>query len=93
MRGLKYLWPRFLKFAPPVVAPFMGAWIEIMENKAIEDGFKVAPYMGAWIEILITSSSSLSPLVAPYMGAWIEISTPNRLLLDSYCRTLHGCVD
>lgn len=39
------------------VAPFMGAWIEIMSINAI--GFRkiVAPFMSAWIEI---------PAVRPY---------------------------
>ena len=50
-RGLKYL------FYPTVhlyenVAPFAGAWIEILSD--FKDGtvFDVAPFAGAWIEIV-----------------------------------------
>ena len=42
-----------------LVAPFMGAWIEIKwENDTAEPNL-VAPFMGAWIEIL-----NLSPIDA-----------------------------
>ena len=33
------------------VAPYMGAWIEIVSNGIIRHVPIVAPYMGAWIEI------------------------------------------
>ena len=33
------------------VAPYMGAWIEILPPPILSSSFKVAPYMGAWIEI------------------------------------------
>jgi len=33
------------------VAPYMGAWIEIVSVVPSPIGFIVAPYMGAWIEI------------------------------------------
>ena len=33
------------------VAPFMGAWIEIMATAVILFLNSVAPFMGAWIEI------------------------------------------
>ena len=36
-----------------LVAPFVGAWIEIGTNKLqIRKGGTVAPFVGAWIEIL-----------------------------------------
>ena len=35
-----------------MVAPFMGAWIEIKElSQKVTRGMRVAPFMGAWIEI------------------------------------------
>ena len=38
-----------------MVAPFMGAWIEILDyNKYIDNDYQVAPFMGAWIEIVMT---------------------------------------
>ena len=58
-----------------IVAPYMGAWIEIYTQLA--DEFvrnSVAPYMGAWIEInWHLLQCILNASVAPYMGAWIEI--------------------
>ena len=59
-------WVRGLKLTStilplvPIVAPYVGAWIETQTslNKTIEGC--VAPYVGAWIE----TNSTLSPLVA-----------------------------
>ena len=34
-----------------MVAPFVGAWIEITENFNNSTAVKVAPFVGAWIEI------------------------------------------
>ena len=34
-----------------IVAPLVGAWIEILANMAKPDPFGVAPLVGAWIEI------------------------------------------
>ena len=33
------------------VAPYAGAWIEIISFELHEEHEKVAPYAGAWIEI------------------------------------------
>ena len=33
------------------VAPFTGAWIEIVLNDKLDDFKDVAPFTGAWIEI------------------------------------------
>ena len=34
------------------VAPFVGAWIEIAEEKDKYLEYKVAPFVGAWIEMM-----------------------------------------
>ena len=34
-----------------IVAPFVGAWIEIAEQEAAKLTSSVAPFVGAWIEI------------------------------------------
>ena len=39
--------------ACPTVAPFTGAWIEILYHSANWAGLVVAPFTGAWIEIVI----------------------------------------
>ena len=56
------------------VAPFAGAWIEIIHM--LDDGspVKVAPFAGAWIEIFDSANNALVIKVAPFAGAWIEIS-------------------
>ena len=53
-------WERGLKFshivislADALVAPYMGAWIEISIVGIAKHPPEVAPYMGAWIEILL----------------------------------------
>ena len=35
------------------VAPFVGAWIEIIDCPALMRFCTVAPFVGAWIEILV----------------------------------------
>ena len=49
-RGLKYL-AVMHQMWEQIVAPFMGAWIEIYERIETLGGAAVAPFMGAWIEI------------------------------------------
>ena len=56
-----------------IVAPYMGAWIEIANVTQINLEVTVAPYMGAWIEITPRMKMATLCTVAPYMGAWIEI--------------------
>ena len=55
------------------VAPYMGAWIEIISIPYFFFSDFVAPYMGAWIEIQKHGTGNRQYTVAPYMGAWIEI--------------------
>ena len=57
-----------------IVAPYMGAWIEIQCIQVAGKTLFVAPYMGAWIEIHPLSLLDYLFYVAPYMGAWIEIA-------------------
>ena len=38
-------------WSSPLVAPHMGAWIEINSKDALSKHVEVAPHMGAWIEI------------------------------------------
>ena len=71
-RGLKCACCRF-RAAAGLVAPLVGAWIEISFAPAIADVFAVAPLVGAWIEILSVNSNAFPFFVAPLVGAWIEI--------------------
>ena len=49
VRGLKRSVPS-VRERPPVVAPYVGAWIETYDRYVTDDPDTVAPYVGAWIE-------------------------------------------
>ena len=44
------------------VAPLVGAWIEILTEKSIQDAIEVAPLVGAWIEIMFKAHASVADL-------------------------------
>ena len=50
-RGLKYknLIPEWKE---ELVAPFVGAWIEMLSGRTGNTTLTVAPFVGAWIEML-----------------------------------------
>ena len=57
-----------------MVAPFTGAWIEILHHSASRSDDTVAPFTGAWIEILRSMVKIKTWIVvAPFTGAWIEM--------------------
>ena len=76
-RGLKY---SIFKSSDSVfsVAPYAGAWIEIMAIARVIRVIVVAPYAGAWIEICFIMSGIMLVLVAPYAGAWIEMEQKSK---------------
>ena len=56
-----------------IVAPFVGAWIEIQQIHQSKSKQMVAPFVGAWIEIRTSPSMRGLTAVAPFVGAWIEM--------------------
>ena len=56
-----------------VVAPLVGAWIEIKPFVNESSIIIVAPLVGAWIEIFNKCKFPTTLIVAPLVGAWIEI--------------------
>ena len=56
-----------------MVAPLVGAWIEIVSLAIVALIITVAPLVGAWIEMPIAFIALLKSSVAPLVGAWIEI--------------------
>ena len=56
------------------VAPFAGAWIEIVVRGFSDSLSSVAPFAGAWIEITVKKVGGVYGKVAPFAGAWIEIT-------------------
>ena len=75
------------------VAPFTGAWIEILSSGWRRPGLDVAPFTGAWIEIPTGRYHQLPTLVAPFTGAWIEIADTESHRSAYEGRSLHGSVD
>ena len=71
-RGLKYICSR-CRCDRSSVAPFAGAWIEIINTYFRAAKVFVAPFAGAWIEIYFTVDLLILRRVAPFAGAWIEI--------------------
>ena len=71
VRGLKLTLNNLLENIR--VAPFVGAWIEILLTFCFEESLRVAPFVGAWIEILFYHLYHFQKSVAPFVGAWIEI--------------------
>ena len=75
-----------------MVAPFAGAWIEILKRSNLCGLFSVAPFAGAWIEI-----------TADWEAIGANMSLPSRerglkFLSDRICavffrRSLRGSVD
>ena len=54
-RGLKSVPDAVYRFVWDV-APYAGAWIEILNISLIQQTSEVAPYAGAWIEIVSDNS-------------------------------------
>ena len=65
-----------------LVAPLVGAWIEIRWELIPEKACLVAPLVGAWIEIAEPGRWKTAKAVAPLVGAWIEIPL---CLPTTYC--------
>ena len=65
-----------------MVAPLVGAWIEISVPPTFPCSIPVAPLVGAWIEIQKEVAEKLIEEVAPLVGAWIEILTSAILVLS-----------
>ena len=75
------------------VAPFAGAWIEILTDRMWKQESHVAPFAGAWIEIHVVSCDFQKRLVAPFAGAWIEILTLDVYYPLTVSRSLRGSAD
>ncbi|WP_404351835.1 hypothetical protein [Caproicibacterium sp. XB2] len=75
------------------VAPYTGAWIEIVAAGQVPPRQHVAPYTGAWIEIRARYTHAVNQVVAPYTGAWIEIMYQINKRVAVCSRSLHGSVD
>ena len=75
-----------------MVAPLVGAWIEILKAVSASGGAEVAPLVGAWIEIVNALQANFENLVAPLVGAWIEMQIVNHKTVNDG-RSPRGSVD
>ena len=76
-----------------LVAPIVGAWIEIETHSSSGDNAVVAPIVGAWIEIVVGKLRKGFGIVAPIVGAWIEMDSITYGYDDVKCRSYRGSVD
>ena len=76
-----------------MVAPLVGAWIEMIRAIYILLVIYVAPLVGAWIEISFLEMSAIRIVVAPLVGAWIEIVMLVTLSMYGIGRSSRGSVD
>ena len=60
-----------MQWQKEVVAPLVGAWIEILSLSGKFILCIVAPLVGAWIEIMCNFHFQATAEVAPLVGAWI----------------------
>ena len=77
----------------PIVAPLVGAWIEICQYSVCCEELSVAPLVGAWIEMLPRSKYCMDEAVAPLVGAWIEIGNTTTIASGIGSRSPRGSVD
>ena len=75
-----------------LVAPLVGAWVEMEARKT--DGMRnfVAPLVGAWVEILNITEPQKVYMVAPLVGAWVEICVVLTIQPPSSGRSPRGSV-
>ena len=66
-----------------LVAPLVGAWIEILFASSKDFACMVAPLVGAWIEIISIPQPMAAAYVAPLVGAWIEIKSDAEKALNA----------
>ena len=76
-----------------MVAPLVGAWIEIYLMIKGSSEYDVAPLVGAWIEIPNSYGLYTKAQVAPLVGAWIEIQRIPKQKQKRQCRSSCRSVD
>ena len=80
-------------FAGYAVAPYVGAWIETITQRAGKHYDESHPMWVRGLKLLNIGITISHLGVAPYVGAWIETSRGRPINLRAESRTLCGCVD
>ena len=74
------------------VAPYAGAWIEIVNKEEKGYGLEVAPYAGAWIEIITVNTEHTTHPSLPTRERGLKWQgEPGNSPYS--CRSLRGSVD
>ena len=55
-----------------IVVPYIGTWIETLNNSRVFIQLPVVPYIGTWIETFDFKQEEGEGIVVPYIGTWIE---------------------
>ena len=76
-----------------VVAPLVGAWIEISQLQACPPELLSLPSWERGLKYIDSSSIKKYTNVAPLVGAWIEIVSSAAALLFLVSRSPRGSVD
>ena len=76
-----------------MVAPFMGAWIEIKGGEYAMSNLKSLPSWERGLKYIYKHNIVWFIIVAPFMGAWIEILLIDHIKIGILSRSLHGSVD
>ena len=76
-----------------MVAPHVGAWIEISKRRLSLRKFSSLPTWERGLKYSLAGTALLSPGVAPHVGAWIEISRGMATGLMRQSRSPRGSVD
>ena len=75
-----------------IVAPFAGAWIEIVEFPDVSTTPPVAPFAGAWIEITADSDRGSADMSLPSRERGLKYVKHGNYP-QAQCRSLRGSVD
>ena len=75
------------------VTPFVGVWIEIHSQIAMDFMDLVTPFVGVWIEIGAIGQGISVFAVTPFVGVWIEIEVGSNGTHQEFCHSLCGSVD
>ena len=78
----------------PDVAPFAGAWIEIMINASADQiVLRSLPSRERGLKSNWNKHQTLDAYVAPFAGAWIEMIKKRGFYSEENRRSLRGSVD
>ena len=76
-----------------IVAPLVGAWIEILDRKHTLNTLRSLPSWERGLKLSALVNRIGRVLVAPLVGAWIEILAPSFFDTPDTGRSPRGSVD